>query len=323
MIELQTAWGWQVALYLFLGGLGAGTFIAATVLGFVRRKRHRRALAVSYWMAVACIAVGLLLLLSEVIHPGRALCMWQSFSHLTSWMAWGAWGALAALVVFSITAFLATKTTSNLLYGVWEEHPGLRRRLRMASSVVGLVLAFFVVLYTGMLLKAVQGVPFWNTWLLPCLFVASALGAGLNVVAAIAVLTGSAQKVPRRRRRLFAGIVIGVVVVEGALLFLYVAHMLQGGSGALPAQHFAAQASAELLVFGSCAVPFWGLVIAGGLGAPLVLSAVSLFLKGGAGWRLLAIGAVLTVAGDCTLRFLILFVGMKADYVGQALLSVL
>ena len=72
MIELQTAWGWQVALYLFLGGLGAGTFIAATLLGFVRRKRHRRALAVSYWIAVACIAAGLLSLLSEVVHPGRA-----------------------------------------------------------------------------------------------------------------------------------------------------------------------------------------------------------------------------------------------------------
>ena len=323
MIEPQTAWGWQVALYLFLGGLGAGTFIAATLLGFVRRKRHRRALAVSYWVAVACIAVGLLLLLSEVLHPCRALLMWQSFSHLTSWMAWGAWGALAALIVFAMTALFTTKTTSNVLSDVWEEHPGLRKRLRTACSLVGLALALFVTFYTGMLLKAAQGVPFWNSWLLPCLFVASALGAGLNVVAATAVITGSARKVSRRRRRFFAGIVIGVVTVEGALLFLHMAHMLQGGSGPLPAQHFAAQASAELLLFGSCAVPFWGLVIAGGLIAPLILSVVSLFLKGRTGWRILAIGALLTVVGDGTLRLLFLYVGMRADYIGQALLAIL
>ena len=323
MIELQTAWGWQVALYLFLGGLGSGTFIAATVLGFVRRKRHRRAIAVSCWAAAACLAAGLLSLLSEVVHPGRAVLMWQSFSNLASWMAWGAWGALAALIVFSMTAFLATKSTSRLLSDVWEEHPGLRRRLRSALSLVGLVLALFVALYTGMLLKAAQGVPFWNSWLLPCLFVASALGAGLNAVAAIAVLTGSARKVSRRRRRLFAGIVIGAVAVEGALLFFYMATMLQGGSGALPAQQFAAQASAEVLLSGICSVPFWGLVIAGGLVAPLLLSVSSLFLRGRAGWRILASGAVLTVVGDCALRFLFLYAGMSADYIGQALLSIL
>lgn len=323
MIELQTAWGWQVALYLFLGGLGAGTFIAATLLGFVRRKRHRRALAASYWIAVACIAAGLLSLLSEVVHPGRALLMWQSFSHLASWMALGAWAALAALVVFSVTAFLTTRNTSELLSGVWEEHPGLRKRLRTFFSLVGLVLAFFMALYTGMLLKAAPGIPFWNSWLLPCLFVASALGAGLNVVASLAVLTGSARKVSRTRRRLFAGIVIGVVAVESALLFFYLANMLQGGSGAQPSQQFAAQVSAELLLSGSCSLPFWGLVIAGGLVAPLILSVLSLFLRGRAGWRILAIGAMLTVVGDCALRFLFLHVGMGADYIGQALLLIL
>ncbi|WP_139652384.1 NrfD/PsrC family molybdoenzyme membrane anchor subunit [Raoultibacter phocaeensis] len=323
MIELQTAWGWQVGLYLFLGGLGAGTFAAATVLSLVRRKRHRRALAVSYWVAVACIAVGLLSLLAEVVRPDRALLVWQSFSRPASWMALGAWGALAALVVFSITAFLATGKTSEVLSEVWEGHPGLRKRLRTAFSLVGLAPALFVALYTGMLLKEAQGVPFWDSWLLPCLFLASALGAGVNAVSAFAVITGSAEKGSRRRRRLFAGIVIGAVTVEGALLFVYVATMLQGGSGALTAQQFAARASAELLLFGSCSAPFWGLVVAGGLVAPLALSVSSFFLKSSAGWKLLALGALLTVAGDCTLRFLVLHVGMGADYLGQALLSIM
>ena len=31
-MELQTIWSWQPALYLFLGGMGAGAFVMAAVL---------------------------------------------------------------------------------------------------------------------------------------------------------------------------------------------------------------------------------------------------------------------------------------------------
>ena len=45
--------------------------------------------------------------------------------------------------------------------------------------------------------------------------------------------------------------------------------------------------------------------------------------RGKAGWRILVFGALLTLVGDCTLRFLFLHVGASADYVGQALLAIL
>ena len=189
-------------------------FLAATVLGFVRRKRHRRARAVSFWAAFACVAVGLLSLLAEVVLPCRALLVWQSFSHLSSWMALGAWGALAALVLFFATAFLTTKKTSRLLSIVWEAHPGLRGKVRTACSLAGLAPALFLAFYTGMLLRAAPGVPFWHSALLPCLFVVSALGAGTNAVTALVVLTGGARKVSRRRRRIVAGIVMGLSLIH-------------------------------------------------------------------------------------------------------------
>lgn len=323
MIELQTTWGWQVALYLFLGGLGAGVFIAATLLGMVRRKRHRRAIAISYWISVICIALGLLSLLDEVIHPGRALLMWQSFSHLTSWMAWGAWSALVALIMFVVTALLTTKTTLRLLSNVWELYPGLRVKLQRVCSLIGLAPALIVAFYTGMLLRAAQGVPFWNSYLLPCLFVASALGAGINTVTALTVLTKSVKKVSRRRRRLIAGLVIGAATIEGVLLFLYMASMMQGESGPFSAQQFAATTSAELLVFGAYALPFWGLVVMGGIVVPLFSSILSLFVKNKVGWKILVVGALFTVVGDCALRFLCLYAGTSADYVGSALISIL
>ena len=32
MVELQTTWGWLPAIYLFLGGLGAGAFLTVSIL---------------------------------------------------------------------------------------------------------------------------------------------------------------------------------------------------------------------------------------------------------------------------------------------------
>ena len=101
-MELQTIWSWQPALYLFLGGMGAGAFVMAAVLFLIDRTRHRLIVCVSMWAALASLAVGLLLLLSELVTPLRGLLMWQSFGHFTSWMTYGAWGAFAAMAVFAV-----------------------------------------------------------------------------------------------------------------------------------------------------------------------------------------------------------------------------
>ena len=59
---LQTTWGWEPALYLFLGGMGAGCFIMAAVLFLIDKKKHRLVTCVSMWAAFACLAAGLVLL---------------------------------------------------------------------------------------------------------------------------------------------------------------------------------------------------------------------------------------------------------------------
>ena len=33
--QLQTEWGWLVAIYLFLGGVGAGAYVIAAINGFM------------------------------------------------------------------------------------------------------------------------------------------------------------------------------------------------------------------------------------------------------------------------------------------------
>lgn len=323
MIELQTEWGWLAALYLFLGGLGAGMFLVVSLLAQIHRKRHRKTIAVCYWIATSCLLIGLVLLLIELIHPGRALFLWSSFSNFSSWMTLGAWGIAVALLSFICTAFLSTRKTSRLLSIVWNTYPGLHALLRKIFTATGSLLALFVMVYTGVLLMSPSGIPFWDSWLLPCLFSISALGAGIGAVTIVAIFTKSAQKISRHRRRYLATAVIGIVVLEGGILFLYINNMLLGGTSLFEPQQFAAIASADILVFGNFSLPFWGLVVFCGLVLPLVLSSISLILEKHKSWLAICAGAVFTLIGECTLRFLILHTGMSADFVGQTLLSML
>ena len=59
MEGLQDIWGWQPALYLFLGGMGAGAFIAAMVVYFREGDKARSTVFASLVAAVVCLAVGL------------------------------------------------------------------------------------------------------------------------------------------------------------------------------------------------------------------------------------------------------------------------
>ena len=76
-MELQSAWGWQPALYLFLGGMGAGAFIMAAILYLKDRERNARIVCVFMWAAAISLIVGLLLLLMELVTPLRGLLMGQ------------------------------------------------------------------------------------------------------------------------------------------------------------------------------------------------------------------------------------------------------
>ena len=178
-MELQSVWGWQPALYLFLGGMGAGAFIMAAILYLKDKEHHGKIVCVSMWAAAISLVVGLLLLLMELVTPIRGLLMWQSFSHFTSWMTYGAWGAFGAIVAFGLSALLATPQVNAWLAEKLSWFGPRERSIRTVLAVIGMVLGAFVAFYTGMLLMASGSVPFWDTLLLPALFTVSAFDTGV------------------------------------------------------------------------------------------------------------------------------------------------
>ena len=308
---LQLTWSWQPALYLFLGGMGAGAFVMAAVLFLIDKTKHRLVTCVSMWAAFVSLAIGLMLLLAELITPVRGMMMWQSFSHFTSWMTYGAWGAFGALAVWAVSALLATRPVGNWLADHWKWFGKNGMALRTVLAWIGIVLGAFVAVYTGMLLMTAGGVPLWDSALLPCLFTVSALDTGVALVEIIAVLLSKKDPLAPRAAALMERIVVVLVVLEVAVLAVFLWAMLSAdGSTAVGA---AANYSAELLTTGGLSTVFWGMVVACGLAVPLVMAVLGLILHKRETRPIMLIGAAGALIGGCELRFLILAAGVHAS----------
>ncbi len=324
MMGFQEAWGWPAALYLFLGGLGAGTFIVASLVLLTRKQRQEPAVAAAYWFATACLAGGLLALVFELGQPERGVLLWRSFANASSWMTLGAWALALSLAMFLVAALLATASVSDALSRRWEWFARAGDRVRFGVAIGGSALALFVAFYTGLLLKGATGVPFWSTWLLPALFAVSALAAGANAFALLSVLTGCARQADDGERRRFVLAAMCLSALEATLLLAYLMIMLDGGPGGSSAARAAAcAASARALISGELSLEFWALVVVTGLVASLAFSAASCVARGNAGLVVLAAGSACALSGECALRFLVLLAGVRVDYIAAVLLGVI
>ena len=317
MAELQSVWGWQPALYLFLGGMGAGAFVVAALLYFLDRQSNRKTICIASWAATACLVAGLLLLLSELTNPLRGMLLWQSFSNGTSWMTFGAWVVFAAVIVFGLMAVLSTEQWVKPVSKKWKGYPKARNRMRSVLAVVGIALGLCVAMYTGILLMSGPGVPLWNTLLLPCLFTVSALDTGAALVEIVAVAPKRAVLSNKTHRLLEASVVV-LVVLEVAVLAAFLATMQ--GSDLTTATGATAAASVRLLAQGMLAPFFWLLVGACGLGIPLAMAIAGMVLRKRrkSGRTVMLVGAAGALVGGCALRFLVLMAGLHADVVAQA-----
>jgi formate-dependent nitrite reductase membrane component NrfD len=80
MTEIQSTWGWLVAFYLFLGGLGAGAFVAIGIVSLATGERFKSTVRFGAWVSAIAIGVGTLFLLIDVGKPSARGCCWARFS---------------------------------------------------------------------------------------------------------------------------------------------------------------------------------------------------------------------------------------------------
>ena len=70
--QLPTEWGWLIAIYLFLGGVGGGAYTIAAVNSFLGKMLEPSTL-VGLWISFPALIIGSLCLLADLGSPTRAI----------------------------------------------------------------------------------------------------------------------------------------------------------------------------------------------------------------------------------------------------------
>lgn len=297
-------WGWEIPLYLFLGGMVAGIMIFTGIWMF-RKKEEEPSLALSLlpWAAPIAISVGMFFLWLDLEHPFNAWRFYLAF-RVTSPMSWGSWILLG---IYPVSILLAWVVTPEVLKGMVRERlnpvPFFGKIDEWAGENVQLLGALNIVLgialgiYTGVLLGTMAARPLWNSALLGPLFLVSGLSSG----AAFMLLFGLTD-----RERVFLGRAdMGLIAAELALLALW---MIGLATGSGPSQ--AALAS---ILGGAYTAAFWTMVVALGLLAPLF--GEWLEYKHGA---VPGKGtAILVLLGGFALRWIMVFAGQATGWVTE------
>lgn len=162
----QTEWIDKRGIFLWIafyaGGLGGGLYLVSLFFNSLW------GMFIS-WLIIAVIKGG-----AHLMYLGRPARFWRIITRpQTSWLARG----------FIFVMLFVSFGAIQMILSRWA--PGTAAEI--VFKVLAGITAFGVAVYTGIILKNVKGVPFWNSLLLPVLFVICGIlgGFGLSVVIAL------------------------------------------------------------------------------------------------------------------------------------------
>ncbi|MBM3299804.1 MAG: polysulfide reductase NrfD [Deltaproteobacteria bacterium] len=292
----ESAWGWLIITYLFLAGAGSGAFIAAAACDLLAPDWSKALARAGSLASGPLVAIGTSCLVLDLEagfwQPWRQIYL---VGNLSSMISWG----VLILSAFIPVAFLYAAGLNEITF-----IGRFSRRYLFWLEIIGVVLAVATAGYTGVLIAVVNGVPFWNTPLMPVLFTASAMSTGL----AVAMIGAAIIDIDTIRT--LSNFALGHVIflsLEALVLGLFIFMSLT--------RSVEAANSAMLLIAGPMSPYFWALVVVMGLLVPFVLSVVE-YYEYGQMPKILVVGAdLLVLMGGMSLRALIIFSGSPPQIV--------
>lgn len=240
-------WGWLIVIYLFLGGLGAGAYLTSYAANNGWLGKSPALQRVGFFLAAPIVAIGTALLVFDL---GQGLkkpwLLIGLLSNFSSVMTWGVYILSAFIMIGLVVAFFAWK----------------KKDIPKILMHLGAFLALATGMYTGLLVAVVKAIPFWNTLVMPVLFVVSALSTGLSITTIVGHLLEKGLHTDEHK---VTKMHMVLVATELVVIAIFLGLMLSGSNGEV------AKTSAEMLISGSLAIPFWGVLIGLGLVLPLLV----------------------------------------------------
>jgi formate-dependent nitrite reductase membrane component NrfD len=290
-------WGWEIPVYLFLGGWVAGMMVLTGYALFQGRYAKRSCVCSSLpLVSLVLLSLGMFALFLDLEHKLYVWRLYVAFEPRSP-MSWGAW---ILLLVYPVLLASALVRPPEPLAFLW---PGIRRLservTRRAHTVRGIGVASMALgvalgIYTGILLSALGARPLWSSALLGPLF----LFSGLSTGAAFGHLVARDREEGTTLAR-----------ADNAFLLmelLLIALILIGLTSATEAHARAA----DLLLGGPWSAAFWVGVVSFGILIPLFVQ--SLAVRHHIAHT--PIAPVLVMLGGLALRIVIVYAGQASHW---------
>ena len=277
----QTEWIDRRGIFLWIafyaGGLGGGLYLVSLYFNSLW------GMFIS-WLIIAVIKGG-----THLIYLGKPLRFWRIVTRPQS--SWLARGLIFVLLFVGFGAI-------QLILSYWL--PGTAAEI--AFKVLAGIMAFAIALYTGIILMNVKGVPFWNSSLLPILFVACGILGGFGLSVVIALNGGDVNLLAAENGSRWL-LVINVLLI---VIYLWRASIREevGKQSVLEQIH------------GESAPIFWVGIVLLGIVIPLVI-AISGWVKEDLPHALLISGVVCEIIGGLALRYCVLKAGAYKPLVAR------
>lgn len=283
--QLQHEWGWLIAIYLFLGGVGGGAYVIAAINSILGKSPA--SVSVGLWIGFPALLIGTIFLILDLGAPAKAVL--AGMKPGTSWIARGTW----IISLFMVFSFI------HLVLHHFTDTPAATKNI---VGTLGIIFAVGTMAYTGILLSASKGIPFWRTGVVPVVFVVSAMVTGhFTLILGMILFHGGAEGL--------SGGLSGVMAKEAAILVVLEVLAIFFFLHASYRTPDAAESARRILKRTSFVVGYFVL----GLAVPLVLALVLLYGMADAGAGAVmatsAVAAVLGLIGGLILRQSVLVVG--------------
>ena len=228
----QTTFAWLISIYFYFTGLSAGSFVVSTMSYGFGIKMYKPISRIAVITATACLGIAPVALLMQVGWPIRSI--WNHFTYLNfaSPMTYGAFllvGYPVVCVFYALYMFRENFKMTKLL------------------GSIGIPTAIATHGYTGFILAFGKARPYWNTALMPTLFLVSAIVSGIALMILLVMIIFRFLKkeraVPSDIVEGLAKILAWAIVVDLFLTFCDIA--------VLSISHEGAQRMAWLILGGS------------------------------------------------------------------------
>jgi len=292
----QNEWGWQVIVYLYLAGIGSGSFAIGILMEWLGYSPY--SLRPMILWGPILVAIGALFLVLKLGIKRRFLN--TILNPKTSWLSRGFYILSLCIIVGVVVLGISILPHLGISVSNWSS-------LLLILDIIGFVLALATAIYTGILIQSVKYVAFWNTSLLPALFTVSALSTGAMAVIlstlGYSILTPS-EGYPYQLMNALTLTEQILIIIEAIVLALYLFSRYK-------AEEYGKD-SVRLLLSGNLRFVFWIGIIALGFFFPVILEGI--YSRFHEQHFLLFLAGSLLLIGGFFLRSGVVYAGIKEQH---------